>query len=252
MQKELTLQEFYAADPRRPTPVRWDTAACGGSSRRFPTIGVAGSRTPASCMPWSSPSQTSARTRLRFSGSSGADRKSRPALPAGPSAAAGSARCCGPEIGSAGSVRWSRKRSSPTPAPEPTRSPRRQAGSGEVRDAAQDRPDTIWLGHHRRAGLRARRAHPARRQGREAQEEAVQGRPWHLAHHLGGRARHVCHKGAELLLIHRCGAGRHGHAVGGGGRLLQAPPLSGAAAARSQVRDRAGQRARDAVDCLEL
>ena len=78
----------------------------------------------------------------------------------------------------------------------------RTAAAGEARDevhdAAQDRPDPIWLGHHRRQGLHPRRAHPARRSSGEAEEEAVQSRLRHLAHHLTGslaEAKHLYQKG---------------------------------------------------------
>src|SRR5215218_8734066 len=110
----------------------------------------------------------------------------------------------------------------------------RTAAAGEARDevhdAAQDRPDPIWLGHHRREGLHPRRAHPARRQGGEAQEEAVQGRLRDLAHHLAGRGQARLPEGGRAA-AHRRWPVRQGRAVGGGGCLLGAPPLPGGAAA---------------------
>src|SRR5919198_4620531 len=59
-----------------------------------------------------------------------------------------------------------------------------EARGGEVQDEAQDRPDPVWLGHHRREGVRPRRDHPAWWQGGKAEEAAVQSRLWHIAHHL--------------------------------------------------------------------
>jgi hypothetical protein len=76
-----------------------------------------------------------------------------------------------------------------------------------VHDAAQDRPDTIWLGHHRREGVRPRRAHPARRRAGEAKKKlskAVYG----TSHIISlAEAQHVYQEGAELLLV---GAGQDG------------------------------------------
>jgi hypothetical protein len=87
------------------------------------------------------------------------------------------------------------------------RSPAACKARDEVHNAAQDRPDPIWLGHHRREGVRARRAHPARRRGREAEEElskAVYG----TSHTISlAEAKHVYQKGAGRLLI---GAGQYG------------------------------------------
>ena len=44
-------------------------------------------------------------------------------------------------------------------------------------------------------------------------EEAVQGRLRHLAHHLAGRGQ-ACLPAGGGAAAHRCGAVRHGHAVG--------------------------------------
>jgi hypothetical protein len=82
-----------------------------------------------------------------------------------------------------------------------------EAKGAGVCDAAQDRPDRVWLGNHRREGLRARRAHPAWRQGGKRKKKlskAVSG----TSHTISlAEARHIYQTGAARLLI---GAGQYG------------------------------------------
>jgi hypothetical protein len=64
----------------------------------------------------------------------------------------------------------------------------------------------------------------------KAEQEAVQGRLWQLAHHLAGRGQ-ACPPEGGRAAAHRCRAAGQGQAVGGGGRPLQAPSLPGGATA---------------------
>jgi hypothetical protein len=111
MRRELTLQEFYASDPQRAQSreVRYGTLW-----REFAPV-------PAYRLAWvqntgelyavelSEPDE--GKDPVEVLGVCGAGRTWRPARPAGPSAAASSARWCGREIASAGGARWLRKRS---------------------------------------------------------------------------------------------------------------------------------------------
>jgi hypothetical protein len=76
-----------------------------------------------------------------------------------------------------------------------------------VHDAARDRPDPVWLGHHRREGLHPRRAHPARR-SRQKRRKKLSKAVYGSSHTISlAEAKHVYQNGAARLLI---GAGQSG------------------------------------------
>jgi hypothetical protein len=79
-----------------------------------------------------------------------------------------------------------------------------------VQDEAQDRPDTVWLGHHRREGVRTRRAHPAWRRGAKRKKRLSKA-AYGTSHTISlAEAKHVYQKGAVRLII---GAGQAGMVV---------------------------------------
>jgi hypothetical protein len=78
---------------------------------------------------------------------------------------------------------------------------------GEVHHEAQNRSDTVWLGHPRRKGLRARRGHPAPRPGENGRKKLSKA-TYGTSHTISlDEARHIYQKGAARLII---GAGQYG------------------------------------------
>ena len=95
MQKELTLEEFYAADPQRATKPE---VSYGSLWREFAPV-------PTYRLAWVPTTGELYATAL-----GPAVPRWRRAWPAGPSAVVASGRCSGPETRSRGGVRWSRRR----------------------------------------------------------------------------------------------------------------------------------------------
>jgi hypothetical protein len=109
VQKELTLEEFYAADPQRAAIPEVPYGSLWREFAPVPTYRLAWVPTTGEfyVMELSEPTRT--RTPSRSSGCCGAALRSRPALPAGPSTVATSSLCCGPETASLAGARWSRR-----------------------------------------------------------------------------------------------------------------------------------------------
>jgi hypothetical protein len=110
VQKELTLEEFYAADPQRAAIPEVPYGRLWREFAPVPTYRLAWVPTTGELYATELSEPDEGRTRLRSSGCCGAAPRWRPVLPAGPSAVAGNGRCSGPETRSRGGVRWSRRR----------------------------------------------------------------------------------------------------------------------------------------------
>jgi hypothetical protein len=109
VQKELTLEEFYAADPQRAATPEVPYGRLWREFAPVPTYRLAWVPTTGELYATELSEPDEDKDPVEASVCYGAAPRSRPALPAGPSAVAANGRCSGPETRSQGGVRWSRR-----------------------------------------------------------------------------------------------------------------------------------------------
>jgi hypothetical protein len=109
VQKELTLEEFYASDPQRAAAPEVPYGSLWREFAPVPTYRLAWVPTTGELYARELSEPDQGKDPVEVLGVLWSRPRWRPALPAGPSAVATSSLCCGPETASLAGARWSRR-----------------------------------------------------------------------------------------------------------------------------------------------